>query len=119
MTSICIDHDDTFTTDRESWTKIIEILRAAGHDVFCITLRFPDFPIQGFPGKVYYACGQHKWEFAEQNGIQVDIWVDDWPAVIGDRSDRKGQLPVQYKQRQDILKSVWKDQIVPQLRGAA
>lgn len=108
MASICVDFDETFTTDPVTWTKIIELLRAAGHTVFCISLRFPNFPITGFPGDVYYACGQHKWEFAEHNGIHVDIWIDDWPAIIGDRSDRKGQLPPQYAQRQNILKDVWK-----------
>jgi hypothetical protein len=114
MTAICIDHDDTFTTDPATWTKIIELLRSAGHDVFCISLRFPNVPIHGFPGKVYYACGQHKWEFAEQNGIHVDIWIDDWPAIIGDRSDRKGQLPPQYAMRQQMLQRMWAD-VLPQL----
>lgn len=109
---ICIDYDDTFTTNPPVWTQIIELLRASGANVFCISLRFPNVPITGFPGTVYYACGQHKWEFAEQNGLFVDIWIDDWPAIIGDRSDRKGQLPPQYQQRQQLLNSVW-----PQVRA--
>lgn len=105
---VCIDHDDTYTTDPETWNKIISLLQAAGADVFCISLRFPNVPItSGIPCKIYYACGQHKWEFAEQNGIKVDIWIDDWPAIIGDRSDRIGKLPPQYAQRQEILKNVW------------
>jgi hypothetical protein len=101
---ICIDFDDTFTTNPPVWTAIIEFLRKHGANVFCITLRFPNCPINGFPGEVYYACGQHKWEFAEQNGLRVDIWIDDWPAIIGDRSDRKGKLPPQFYMRQEMLK---------------
>jgi hypothetical protein len=114
--NICIDYDDTFTTDPITWTKIIELLRASGHNVFCISLRFPNVPITGFPGEVYYACGQHKWEFAEAAGLTVDIWIDDWPAIIGDRSDRKGQLPPQYQQRQNILNNLWA-QVLPQITG--
>src|SRR5690348_6048568 len=99
---ICIDFDDTFTTNPAVWTQIIELMRAAGANVFCISARFPNCPISGFPGEVYYASGKHKWEFAEENGIKVDIWIDDWPAVIGDRSDRKGELPVQFYMRKLI-----------------
>jgi hypothetical protein len=102
---ICVDYDDTFTSGPEVWTNIINYLRQCGANVFCITLRFPDFPITDFPGVVHYASGQTKWEFAEENGLQVDIWIDDWPAVIGDRSDRKGQMPPQFYQRQAMLGS--------------
>lgn len=105
MIGVCVDYDETFTTDREGWTAIIEFLRSRGMDVFCISLRFPNCPIADFPGVVHYACGQHKWEFAEANGIRVDIWVDDWPAIIGDRSDRKGKLPPQYYMRQEMLRA--------------
>jgi hypothetical protein len=103
---ICVDYDDTFTSNPEVWTKIIEIMRAAGANVFCISLRFPNVPIHDFPGEVHYASGQLKWEFAEANGIKVDIWIDDWPAVIGDRGDRRGDLPVQFYMRKLVDKGV-------------
>src|SRR5256885_387791 len=92
---ICVDYDDTFTSNRRVWTQVIETLRAAGANVFCITLRFPNCPIRDFPGTVYYASGQKKWEFAEDNGIDVDIWIDDWPEVIGTDPKRKGLEPPQ------------------------
>lgn len=100
---ICVDYDDTFTTNREAWTAVIEFLRAQGANVFCITLRFPDCPINDFPGQVYYAAGQKKWEFAEENGIDVNIWIDDWPEVIGTDPKRKGLEPPQFKLRRDRL----------------
>jgi hypothetical protein len=100
---ICVDYDNTFDTCRETWTKVIEILRGAGANVFCITSRFPDCPVRDFPGVVHYASGQPKWEFAEENGIDVAIWIDDWPAMIGEHPDRKGVLPPQFYMRQEIL----------------
>lgn len=103
---ICIDYDDTYTTDPVVWSQIIGLLRAAGADVFCISARFPNVPITGFPGEVYYAAGKPKWEFAEEIGKKVDIWIDDWPAVIGDRSDRKGELPVQFYIRKLVDKGL-------------
>lgn len=96
---IAIDYDDTFTTNKEVWTQVIELLRAAGANVFCITLRYPDCPIRDFPGEVHYASGQRKWEFAEENGIDVHIWIDDWPYVIGEHPMRKGMEPPQFKIR--------------------
>jgi hypothetical protein len=103
---VCVDYDDTFSTNPELWTKIIEMMREAGAHVFCISLRFPNFPIGNFPGEVYYASGQLKWEFAESLGLKVDIWIDDWPAVIGDRGDRRGDLPVQFYMRKLVDKGV-------------
>lgn len=99
---IAIDYDDTFTSAPLVWTTIIEFLRKQGADVFCITLRFPNCPITDFPGVVHYACGQKKWEWAVEHGIDVHIWVDDWPAVIGEHPDRRGLEPPQFKIRRQL-----------------
>lgn len=102
--NIALDHDGTFTALPNEWTEAIKIFRAAGVNVFCITSRFPNVPIRGFPGEVFYTCGQPKWEWAHDNGVQVDIWIDDWPACIGEHPERRGELPAQAKQRHQIVK---------------
>lgn len=107
MVDIALDHDGTFTALPEQWTQAIEIFRAAGANVFCITSRFPNVPIVGFPGHVYYTCGQPKWEWAHENGIHVDIWIDDMPSCIGDHPDRRGQEPGQAVQRREIIRQVF------------
>ena len=90
---ICVDYDDTFSTNPEVWTKIIELMRGAGANVVCITARFPDCPLPpNFPGEVHYARGQPKAEFAKENGLKIDIWIDDKPNGIG----FQGDMPVQY-----------------------
>lgn len=102
--TVAIDYDETFTTCRETWTKIIELLRTSGATVFCISARFPNCPITDFPGTVYYACGQAKGEYAEDNGLKVDVWIDDWPSCIGEVAHRRGVESPQAKIRRDIVK---------------
>ena len=86
---IAIDYDDTFTTCPETWTKVIEILRAAGARVICVTFRNPCTPINDFPGEVFYTAGRKKWEFMHEQQVDVHIWIDDWPALIGENPFRK------------------------------
>lgn len=109
--NVALDHDGTYSLMPDAWKAAIEIFRTAGANVFCITSRFPNVPIHGFPGEVYYTCGQPKWEWAFENNVHVDIWVDDWPACIGEHPERRGEEPAQAKQRRQIIKQVW-----PQLR---
>lgn len=91
----------------EQWTRAIEIFESAGAAVFCITSRFPNVPIVGFPRQVYYTCGQPKWEWAHENGISVDIWIDDMPSCIGDHPERRGQEPGQAAQRRALIKQMF------------
>jgi hypothetical protein len=104
---IALDHDGTFTALPEIWIKFIEMVRAAGGEVFCITSRFPNVPINGFPGEVHYTCGQPKWEWAHEHGIHVDIWVDDWPSCIGEHPERRGTEPPQAAQRKYITRQLF------------
>lgn len=91
---IAIDYDDTFTSDTATWTNVINLLRAAGHKVVCITAR------QGNDGNrrevtaampegvlVLFAYGWQKREFALANGVEVNIWIDDLPEAIPSKND--------------------------------
>lgn len=98
--NVCIDFDDTITKDPEAWLAIIDFLQKRGHTIFCITLRYPNVPLPKLPIEVYYACGQPKWEFAFEKGLHVDIWIDDWPMVIGEHPERKGLKPPQMMMRE-------------------
>lgn len=106
--NVCVDYDGTYTTMPDTWIAVIDRLRLDGANVFCISSRFPNAPITDFPGEVHYACGQDKWEFAHERGIQVDIWIDDWPACIGEHPERRGQEPPQKAQRRLLIGSIMK-----------
>jgi len=105
--NIAIDHDGTFSLLPEVWTKAIALFREAGANVFCITSRFPNVPITGMPVPVFYTCGQPKWEWAYENGVQVDIWIDDMPSCIGDHPELRGREPGQAAQRRAIIKQLF------------
>lgn len=80
---IAIDYDDTFTTCPETWTKVIEALRASNARVFCVTSRTPDMVVRDFPGEVFYASGRSKAEYMHEQQVEVHIWIDDQPQYIG------------------------------------
>ena len=104
---IAIDYDNTFTLAPAAWTEAIKSLCAGGFDVICISSRFPNVPIKGMAVPVYYSCGQLKWEFAYERGIDVDIWIDDIPSCIGERPDRRGFEPGQAQMRRDLIRQVF------------
>ena len=101
---VAIDHDGTFTTNPQVWTAIINMLCENGFDVICITSRFPNVPIVGMPVPVYYSCGQAKWEFATERGLEVNIWIDDIPFTIG--GPPVNGEPPQAKIRRDLIRQV-------------
>jgi len=109
MVAIAVDYDGTFSAMPEVWREVIELFRRAGARVFCISSRFPNFPIADFPGEVFYSCGAPKWEFAHSIGLHVDIWVDDFPSCIGDHPERRGAEPPQTALRRDIVKQLFRN----------
>jgi len=89
---VAIDYDDTFTTCPETWGKVIDVLRSAGARVFCVSFRHPKTPIDDFPGEVFYTAGRPKAEYMYEQQVDVHVWVDDWPALIGENPERKAMM---------------------------
>lgn len=97
---VAIDFDGTYSSNPAMWQSIVDILKANQVDVVCITARFPNVPLPPMPVPVYYTCGQMKWEFAQEKGIPVDIWIDDIPECIGGT----GMEPGQVQQRRALVR---------------
>jgi len=93
---IAIDYDDTISAAPEMWFKIMCIMNEYGHDVRIVTARTDiegmnldirtfllgaedDFP-------VIYCNGEQKEDVCESQGFFVDIWCDDYPAIIPKRT---------------------------------
>lgn len=85
---VAVDYDDTFSSCRETWTKVIEVLRSAGANVFCVTFRKPDRPVTDFPGDVFYTGGRPKAEAMHEIRQDVHVWIDDQPELIGVNPER-------------------------------
>lgn len=81
--TIAMDYDDTFTSCRETWTNVIQILRVAGARVVCVTSRRPEMLVTDFPGEVFYCSGRSKAEVAREHGLEIKVWIDDQPEYIG------------------------------------
>jgi len=87
--TVAIDFDDTFTSDVKTWSNVIEILIAAGHRVICVSARSEHEGNRrelesALPSGVPVLLSYHtqKSEFAQSQGYQVDIWIDDIPSAI-------------------------------------
>lgn len=87
--TIAIDFDDTFTADTQAWSDVIRLLQAFGYTVLCVTGR-SDFEVNrteienALPNgvSVFLTSGMQKDTFMRSRGFNVDIWIDDCPAVI-------------------------------------
>jgi hypothetical protein len=87
---ISIDFDDTFTSDPQAWSNVVNALVASGHEVVCISGRTDDEVNRddlrhALPDSIerIYLCGSvGKKYYAEKNAIPVDVWIDDSPTRI-------------------------------------
>jgi len=82
---IAIDYHDTYNTDPKLWDCIINMFWWRKDDVVCISRdhKGKEDEILDNIGKVigkenvYFTQGKAKKDFAKENGIDVDIWIDD------------------------------------------
>lgn len=88
LMNIAIDYDDTYTKDPDTWLRVISILKSAGHNVYCVTMRHPnefddfDDRLIDICTSVICTCRQAKARVVEQRGIKIHVWIDDSPKWI-------------------------------------
>ncbi len=87
--NIAIDYDNTYTLDPNFWNMFIETTKKSGHKVYCVTNRNTSAelaePVLQSIGKycpVIFAGDDWKSNAVRQQGIQIDIWIDDMPELI-------------------------------------
>ncbi len=76
---IGLDYDGTYTRDPKTFDRIIAQFTSAGHKVICITMRRPTEPVELNSVEIIYTSRRAKLLYAEENGIHIDIWIDDKP----------------------------------------
>lgn len=89
--TIAIDWDGTISADPQTFHKVAALFAAAGHHVVVCTGRA--FPPTGPEGgelivPTYCTAGQAKAEYMREQGVHVDIWIDDDPLSITHRDPR-------------------------------
>lgn len=86
--NICLDYDDTFTHDPETWLTIARTLRIAGHRVIGATMRYPaeaggmDKRYEEACERIFFTGRRAKQAFLHAHGDNVDVWIDDAPHWI-------------------------------------
>jgi hypothetical protein len=84
---IALDYDKTYTADPSLWNIFIDTARVHGHEIICITMRYPHEKITAFDDiEIYYTCRYAKLQWAKKNNIHVDIWIDDKPEWLFDNA---------------------------------
>lgn len=85
-----LDYDQTYTRDPKMWDSFITLALGQGHTLYVVTMRY-DIPVEAdvvreaLASKVhgiYFTGRKAKQSFMYQQGISIDVWVDDQPAFV-------------------------------------
>ena len=90
---ISLDYDYTYTRDPAFWDLFITNTIQAGHQVVCVSMRFPHEPIR-MPCEVIYTGRKAKRPYSLSIGLLVDIWIDDSPEFILANAATDGASPL-------------------------
>lgn len=80
-----IDYDDTYSDDPDLFAQIVSLIKSRGHVAVIVTYRHgikDKIPETGC--EVFYTGGTPKAQFMRDAGLEVDIWIDDYPELIGE-----------------------------------
>lgn len=89
MSIIALDYDETYTADKGLWDNFIEDCKNRGHEIYIVTARhgynYQELLDDGLFSKtdgVYFTGHRAKRSFMYEQGIDVNIWIDDNPNAI-------------------------------------
>lgn len=85
-----IDYDETYSYDPELFDAFIKLAKDRGHHVCIVTFRDESQPVKVEGVEVFYTSGKYKAPYMRSIGYEPDIWIDDWPELIGDTRGRDG-----------------------------
>jgi hypothetical protein len=78
---VAIDYDGTYTLDAGLWQAFVQAAMAAGHEVRCVTSRYPDQRVE-VDCPVTYTSMEPKGPHVIAKGWVPDVWIDDHPERI-------------------------------------
>lgn len=107
---IALDYDGTVTEDPEGWADVVGLLRQRGHQIVIVTFRKPEeetADLRWFAGvnllPILFTARNPKKAWCEERGIKIDVWIDDEPSLIINKSDWSDQQYEEWK------KSIYED----------
>lgn len=88
---IGLDYDDTYTRDPSAWNDFIRLMRMRKHKVYIVTWRTPGEVVEVVHALhswyvevdgIYPTSRKAKHKYMAEQGIIVDVWIDDNPSAI-------------------------------------
>lgn len=85
---IALDYDDTWTRDPDAWYAAMMAMKQAGHTIYGVTMRYPreasgmSMRYGAVCEKIFFTSREAKWYYMQNQGIHVDVWIDDSPHFI-------------------------------------
>lgn len=89
--NIALDIDGTYSEDPDMWDKCVRTMRAAGHKVYVVTMRYPDSheskevedQLTGKVDGFFFTSRKAKGPFMRDIAkVKINIWIDDTPFWI-------------------------------------
>jgi len=86
---ISLDYDKTYTEDPELWDRFISDSIKSGHSVVCVTMRTREegadiIKSLGHQIPIYFTARRAKLLFMREQGVVIDVWIDDNPLWLYD-----------------------------------
>ena len=80
---VALDWDRTFTLHPPAFTEVAQVLQKAGFRVVIVTMRYPQEAVSAPLGlEVFYTGRRAKEAFLQEQGVTVNVWIDDMPFAI-------------------------------------
>ncbi len=90
--NLALDYDGTFTASPNEWIQFIRLMRAAGHSVYIVTMRYAsecdgskgaiDSRLKEMLVPVVCTGRTAKQPFCDRLGVKIHVWIDDHPEAV-------------------------------------
>lgn len=86
--NLVVDYDDTISRDERAFAEVIKTFRKFGHRVYIVTWRSESESNEIYINwgdkvdGIYPTDRKAKEKFMYEQGIRIDVWIDDNPRAI-------------------------------------
>lgn len=82
MMLFALDYDGTYTAAPALWDGFVALAKEHGHEVVCVTMRYPQEEAITMPCEVVYTSRGAKLTHMAALGRLPGVWIDDKPHWI-------------------------------------
>lgn len=107
-TVFSFDFDNTITRDPNTFLTMMKFLEQRGHTVYVCTARPPDlFPedldfLRDLGYRVFSTNLTAKRQYLREQGIEVDVWIDDSPGSVVNSYPKGAVAPYTFRNMPEV-----------------